>query len=388
MKPNGKATVNWNYKAVEHKGYTDLGKYVIDFGMIDQDGLERGRLVVNSRVDTLTAPACTGIVKHNSKGEVIMGRNQDLELSNYPVFIAHYVGGKYEAVSFNYNNYGLIRYDEYQKGVELPENFREMMAAASCDAFNDAGLYIQADMRTAKGHMSSGTNPGAKRVCMGTLAAFVSQNAATVKEALAYLNTLDIFSPGATDDGQSRAEWDGGYMIGDATGEYGLVEFGRNGVYFTPYQTFQSNYYIHPLLSERAVINHGHGRASTLLDGLMDVQTEQEILENQKKARYHFMMEEPSWKYYSDVESLANVNERRTLSPEEQAALFDAEIIHAGGIDDNLEKLAAYYAGDESGLRGDETIWMGSITSGVNCATKHAIIQMWEKDDTTIEIQW
>lgn len=296
----GTAKKKWTYQETAHKGYTDLGKYVIDIGEIDQEGLEKGRLAVNSRVDSLTPPACTGIVKRNTKGEVIMGRNQDLELSNYPVYIAHFTGGKYQALSFYYNNIGEIRYDEYQKGTELPENFREMKAVASCDAFNEAGLYLQADMRTARGHMSSGTNPGGLRVCMGTLAVFVAQNAATVKEALEYLATLDIFSPGASKDGQARAGWDGGYMIGDATGEYGVIEFAYNKMYYTPYANGHANFYVHPMLCTCNTYCAGFGRLAMGQQSMVGAETEEDMMEAIHQADWRRIIEDIAYSYVDE----------------------------------------------------------------------------------------
>lgn len=293
----GKAKVNWAYKPGKHKTYTDLGKYVIDFGKIDQEGLERGRLAVNSRVDFVSGPACTGIVKLNSKGEVIMGRNQDLELSNYPAFISHFVGGKYQCIAFYYNNIGQIRYDAFQKGVKLPEGFREMQSVASSDAFNEKGLYIQCDMRTARGHFTTGTNPSGLRVCMGTLAVFVAQNAATVKEALEYLKTLDIYSPGATKDGQARAGWDGGYMIGDATGEYGVIEFSSNKMYYTPYANGHANYYVSPVLVGCNRYCCGYGRLEMAQQSMIGAETEKDMLEAVHKADWRRIIEDIAYSH-------------------------------------------------------------------------------------------
>ena len=49
--------------------------------------LRRGLAYQNSLNDASLRGACTAVVKRNSKGEVIIGRNQDMEVSEYPAFI-------------------------------------------------------------------------------------------------------------------------------------------------------------------------------------------------------------------------------------------------------------------------------------------------------------
>ena len=98
----GKQTLNWNPEIVDHGSYKDLGHYVIDMGEISQQAFADGAVRANEKLDTLKTESCTGIVKKNSKGQVIMGRNQDEEVSNYPVLVFHLTGGKQQAVSFYY----------------------------------------------------------------------------------------------------------------------------------------------------------------------------------------------------------------------------------------------------------------------------------------------
>ena len=54
-----------------------------------------------------------------------------------------------------------------------------------------------------------------------------------------------------------------------------------------------------------------------------------------------------------------------------------------------LQPLAKdYYNGNEGPLRQDGMIWTTSFNFGVNCATKHLILRLWEKDESTLEVQW
>lgn len=294
----GTATVNWDYEPVVHKNFTDLGDYVIDLGTISQEDYEKGLAILNSKIDTVSAPACTGIVKRNSKGEVIMGRNMDLEVSNYAAYIAHFVGGKYQAIGFNYNNKGMYTYAQLQQMEEMPDGFREMQAAASLDVFNEAGLYMQTNMRTGDGHASLGTNPGGKRVSMGTLGAIVAQNCGTVAEALEFIRTeLDVFSAGATDDGAARSGWDGGIMIGDATGEYGIIEFADNQMYYTPYANGHANAYIHPTLYKYNEYCCGFGRLAFAQQAMVGAETADDMMEAIHKADWAVIVRDIAYSY-------------------------------------------------------------------------------------------
>lgn len=180
----GKQILNWNPEVVDYGNYKDLGHHVIDMGEVSQKDFADGAERANTKLDTLKTKSCTGIAKKNSKGEVILARNQDEEVSNYPVTIYHLNEAKYQTVSFYYSHKFDYTYDQLQKGVDLEDSFRGMMASVSTDAFNEKGLYIQTNMRTNVGLQTSGTNPGKERVPMLGVVSRVAQNASTVAEAL------------------------------------------------------------------------------------------------------------------------------------------------------------------------------------------------------------
>lgn len=385
--------LSWDYEPVEYLNITDLGHYMVEIHGVSVNDIEGALVYGSGKNDIYVKGSCSGTAKKNSRNEVLVSHSMDVEISRRPGYLTRISDGKYDTLLITYGGSGTnYKYtpEELAK-LDKDVDYLKFLPFTASDTMNEAGLYIAMDMRCgdAEGGMDCpGTNPGKPRACVLSAPSLVALNCGTVREAIDFLNdSYDWYTMAFTYENGDSIFWNMAFLIGDATGEYGLVEFGRNGVYFTPYQNFQSNYYIHPLLSERATVNMGHGRAAALLEGLMSVDTEQDIFENQKKARYRYQMENPSWEYYSDAHALTDVNIRRTLSDEELAAIYDKEIIHTGGFDDNMEKLEAYYNGDESGLRNDEFVWLGTITSGVNCAKKHATIEMWE-DGTIFEVQW
>lgn len=386
-------TFNWDHENREYEHFTDIGHYMLEIKDISVNDIDDVLASIAQSTDVFSG-SCSATAKKNDANEVLMSHSMDVEVSQKPGFITRITDGKYDTTLITYLGAG-GKYSYTSEGLAALDedvDYLKIFPFKATDALNEAGLYVALDMRPgdSEGGMDCpGTNPGKKRASVLCAPSLVALNCATVKEAVDYLrNEIDWYTMSFVyPESGITLSWNMGLLMGDATGEYGLVEFGRNGVYFTPYQNFQSNYYIHPMLAERATINHGHGRAAALLEGLVDVQTENDIYENQKRSRYHIQMYNPSPEYYSDAESLADINVRRKLPLDVQAEFYDEEIIHTGDIDDNIAKLRAYQAGDERAMRDDGYVWMGTITTGVNCAKKHAMIEMWE-NRTIIDIQY
>ncbi len=390
---DGLVTLKWDSESVEYEHFIDHGHYMLELKNAGVKDIDEALETMALRNDNYSANCCSGTIKKNDKNEVLMSHSMDVEISTCPGFLSRISDGKYDTIIITYAGAGTgYNYDsEGLAALDKDERLLKLAPFQATDVINEAGLYMALDMRCGdeeSGMDCPGTNPGKPRAGQLGAPALVGINCGTVKEAIEFLNnSYDWYTFSFKDPDGTPHSWSMAFLIGDATGEYGLVEFGRNGVFFTPYQNFQSNYYIHPLLAERATKNHGHGRAAALLDGLMDVKDEYDIMENQKKARYHIQLRNPSWEYFSDCESLCDINVRRSLSQEEMLKTVDKEIVHVGDCDDVLKRLSAYYEGDEQRLRELNMIWMGTITTGVNCRKKRAMVQMWE-NDTEFEIQW
>ena len=447
----GKQILNWNPEVADHGSYQDLGHYVIDMGEIDQKTFAEGAERANKKLDTLGTKSCTGIAKKNSKGQVIMGRNQDEEVSNYPVLVFHLTGGKYQAVSFYYSHKFDYTYEEFRQGLELEDSYRGMMATVSTDAFNEAGLYIQTNMRTNMGVKTTGTNPGGERVPMLGIISRVAQNAGTVAEALDYIKTLDIYSLG----GDRNTTWDYAFMIGDATGEYGIIEFANNEMYFTPYANGHGNTFISPLLTQYDLYNAGYGRLHIAQQAMIGAETARDMMEAVHKADWYHEVQDYQYSYRDEngkvrfvdkdgnpsidwrsefvgqkpIDDFGNiVNEKYNildyLTPGQIAELTseDREAIDAFNdamnkhfienstkfwvLDDEnfdeVKKIADYnfkmtnaqellekfFNGDKQPLRDAGCVMTTGMNFGVNCAEKHLIARFLEDEECIYEFQW
>ena len=449
MATDKRMKILWDSKPVKHGNYTDLGNYILDLGDFSEEDLQTGIEYNNKDQDNWPKGGCTAVVKRNKLGEVIVGRNQDMEISNYPGFISH-IKGKYKAIGFFYDNKGPFTYEQFKEGVDFPADRRCATAASSTDAFNEKGLYIQTNMRTGFGIKNSGTKPGARRIgeiCLGALAAV---NCATVQEVVAFAKTLDIYSMG---DPESPASWSFAFLIADATGDYGVLEFANNKVYFTPYASGHANAFVAPSLVTNDPFGAGYGRLEAAMRYLPNAEDEYDMMKaigyggwsheiqdikysyKDKDGYVHFEDEfgAPSIDYrsemtgnlavdafgnvvdedgedmisgflgyyypkaykerYDNLKKFVNYSLHMNCTKEYVLNNDNFDKIKAGTIKyfekqnafNNLEK---YFNGDEKGLRDVGVIFTTGMRFGVNCTKKHLVLRYFENEKTTIEYQW
>ena len=377
-------TLSWESKNISYNNFTDLGNYVVMMNQADFKDFPAANEVIGTYRDMYT-PACTATVKKNSKGEVIVGRNMDVEISQTPAYITEITGGTYRTVSFTYaGETGRYRYDQLDQ-LDADAEYLSEIPYLATDAMNEAGLYIETNMREMDDEFElycSGTNPGKTRACVISAPTLIALNCATVEEAVAWLrDSYDWYTLAfrVGGDGELKS-WNLALIIGDATGNYGLVEFGMNGVYYTPYANGQGNYYIHPSLAEYALTGSGYGRLAAALEGLPACETEQDMLHNMEACMWKKEILEPGVLGYSDY--LIDVNERRATSQEDMQKGFEEQLAPY------RDAIEAYYQGDEEALRENGSVWTTSFNFGVNCSTKHLILRLWERDDVIVEYQW
>jgi len=291
----------WKSKVVEHKGFRDLGNYVIELPDITDPGTcERGRIAGNKIADNGGLPkfGCTAMVKKNSKGEVIIGRNMDLDISQSPAYVFKTTYGKYKNFCVSYSPGFYLTYEEIKKLDDIDPIMKDMIVYSACDCMNEKGLYIEVnlremnDMLTCYGLHSAngetkrddGTLWSELRACTTSVCQHVSQNCATVKEALEFLkNSYDWYTI-APPAGVSMAVSHNNlcFCIGDATGEYGIIEFAQDEINFLPYQYGQANYYITPKWNALDAWGAGVGRLAMVSKVISPVETLEEAMDAMK----------------------------------------------------------------------------------------------------------
>ncbi len=294
----------WKSEVVEHKNFTDLGNYVIELPDYDNAAsLERGLELINKLADHGGLPkvGCTAMLKRNSKGEVIGGRNMDLDISQKPAYVFKTTYGKYKNFSVMYTPGIYLDYADVQKQQELDKDFLDLLPFICCDCLNEKGLYIEMNLRedniktvcygmhSTRGEKTrdDGKPWSELRATTVALPQLVSQNCATVKEAIEFIkNSYDWYTitPApefAVGVGQNNMA----FMIGDATGEYGLIEIAQDEIFYIPYQYGHANFYINPVWAVIDPCGAGMGR----LEMVSDVIGGPETLEEAMDAMKHIM---------------------------------------------------------------------------------------------------
>ena len=424
-KSNDNATDSVFYKEIQETceskdgtGFTDFGDYLIwidDFKSADIESAASYAQVVS---DNTQGGLCTACVNKNSNGEVLIGRNQDMEISQYPAFIITTSYGKYKTIGYRYLDGDLYTYEKFKSEGYKNKDYINFLAFFATDCMNSEGLYIQANARErGDAFYNTGTNPGKTRVRIDMISTIVAQNCSTVKEAVSFIkNELDIYSgPIKSDTGFTE----GAYLIGDANGDYGIVEIAGNHVYYLPYQNGQGNYYLNPICNAIDDYGSGYGRLARALDGLDEIETQEEMLHHMEKAMWrdwvlyadctyiddngvvHFVDDKGNpvedWRsdvYVYMIEELwgskelpiSNKSARWMMRPENAEVVVELckDLFVKNGY---KEKLLQYYAGNEQPLRDDGEIMTTGIQFSVNCKKKSMIIRFFERADLTYKFE-
>lgn len=289
------ATCKWETVNKHYENFTDLGDYVIDVDEHTHFDFDSALAYSNARYDKwaeLPGGGCSALGTRAKNGDVLIGRNLDLTVSQYPCYVTHVNPTdefKYKTINFTYDELFLEgnHYEDLLKKGKIDEEYYNALPLLASDSFNEKGLYIEYNMRAFEKYMiCSGTNPDTpNRICTISLPYIVAANCATVDEALDYIrNEIDVYT---LLDESVASGWNLCFMIGDATGEYGLIEIARNEVMYLPYQHGQGNYYVTPKWNVLSEGQSGYGRLQFGIERIDQVQTEEDMAK---------LMEEIMWR--------------------------------------------------------------------------------------------
>lgn len=414
------------------QGFQDLGNYVIQLDEYKSADFNAAKTYFEKKYEidpaSVVGISCTACAKLNEKGEVLIGRNLDNQVSECNAFFLKTSFGKYDTISLRYMNSESMNYEQFKNADRSTDDYKSFINSipfAVTDSMNEKGLYVQANVREPQLNLcNSGTNPGKEKVYTNMLVGLIAMNCATVKDVLSYLrNDINIVS---TPYLNNFIPTQYAYYVGDATGEFGVIEIAQNEIVYLPYQSAQANYYLYPKFNQLETSGSGVGRYMEAIRGLEDVDDQEEMLEHMKQPMWcrevldmeysyqdesgkaHFVDKDgnPSIDYRSDFSTTIPLNENFEYAPELQEDLvaLSRSTTHWMQDDKNFpvvkevitsrlnnlkwkEKLLKYYAGDETELRKDGQIFTTGASFAVNCKKKSMIIKLFEKENLTYEIK-
>lgn len=272
------AVYHWAVTNRKYANFTDLGHYVIDCDRHRNFDFERARAYVNRCCDISKKMGCSALATQTDSGDVLVGRNLDLTCSQFPCFISHVHWGKYETLNFTYDEISTnkVNYRELLKNGAIDKGYYNALPMFASDSMNSEGLYLEYNMRGYEEQfICFGTNPGALRICSVSLPFVVCSHCATVPEALEFMRRqLDIYT---LVDRSVASGWNLCCMIGDAQGNYGLIEIANEEIKYLPRQQGQGNYYVFPEFNSTSRDQSGYGRLQFGLERIHEVQTEAQM---------------------------------------------------------------------------------------------------------------
>lgn len=325
---------------------------------------------------------CTAVATVTDAGETLVGRNMDLNISHKPAFIIRTKGeGFYETLGLAYlfNDF-MPDYETVLESGLTPEQYK-LLPFLCTDVMNSEGLYIETNMRngetwpTGDGKfICSGTNPDAEqRVFVASLPRFIGERCATVEEALAYVETLNIYTQ--TDP----AAWNFCCMMADATGRYGLLEVACNRAVWHEGQRAQANFYIDKEFASIEELGAGYGRYEVVTSGIDAVQSEADMYALMDDASY-FQMYTPETCRYDYCSEFVGTNPWWTTSfvlDEENRGLIEKEITRISGEVSAMTR-------EE---RADRNVyWESTFTEVANCNARTLFVRFFEDDACTLTL--
>lgn len=270
---------HWDIRNKKYKNFTDLGNYVIDCDCHSAFDFDSALEYVNKHLDIRSSYGCSALGTRTPNGDVLIGRNLDLTVSQFPCYITHVKYGNYETLNFTYDEFSKekVTYEELLRSQMIQPDFFNALPMFATDSMNSEGLYIEYNMRNYEdSFICLGTNPSAPiRACTISLPFLVTSHCATIKEALCFLrNEVDWYT---LIDETIASGWNLCCMIGDATGAYGLLEIANDEIKFLPEQHGQGNYYIYPEFNSISRGQSGYGRLQFGLERIDTIQNEDQM---------------------------------------------------------------------------------------------------------------
>lgn len=253
-------------------------EYVLDMGVFRAPDYKAAEAFIAQRHDKWGG-LCSAAAATAANGDMMVGRNMDLNISNKPAYIVRTrADGAYETMGLCYiPTFG----PDYTSALEdgVPDTFAGLIPFLCTDVMNSEGLYVETNMRTgeynARGASAfgcSGTNPDGRRVCSLILPRYLCERCATVGEALEYVKTLDIYTPSS-----GQMDWNFCFMMADAAGRYGLLEIAQNRISWLEGQRAQTNFYITAAFAADETMKAGLGRYAVLMSGIDGVRSEKDL---------------------------------------------------------------------------------------------------------------
>lgn len=337
----------------------------------------------------ITAGGCSAIVKdigQESDKHLIVGRNMDFGFSKKCAYIVRTdEPGKYKTLGFAYaTNQASPDFEEVKKHGIGDEWYR-IMPFFCTDVINEKGLYCEIDMRNIEEDdqgrnkfWCDGTNKdrGLPNVHMVALSRFIVNNCEDVDDAITFVrNNINVFN--------KEDQWNFSFILADAKGKYGLLEFGHNEIFWEEGQQCQTNYFINGALGTESEEKFGFWRRKYLLDNIGAVTDAKEMFDLMNQVSYSNVYKGLYCPFDMRAEVYDFVSKQdwtKLLSNDEE----DIKYCFDNYINPKLKEL---WKMPEEERRKQSWYWQSTFTEVVDTKNKTIHIRMFEDDNYVFDFQ-
>lgn len=329
---------------------------------------------------------CTVVTKTLDDGTQLIGRNMDLTICNKAAYVFRTkVKGCYETINLAYTFRDIS--PDYNDVIlnGISPKFQKVLPFLADDVLNSEGLYVEVNMRNGETWPTgetkfgcSSTNPDAKeRVYLFEFPRYVGEHCATVAEALEYVKTLDFYSMYGNEIHADNYC----FLIADATGRYGVMEFACNKMYWHEGQQAQANFYLEPELASMQELKAGVGRYNYVMAGIDAVENEEDMFELIDGVSYYQT-------YFPDKCKFDNRSEFTGFLPywtyeyimkEENREALETVV---GVVGDYLDSISRQEEKNEA------IYWESIFTEVINCNERTINVRFYEDDSKILKLSF
>lgn len=363
-------------KKVVNRELREVFEYVYDAGTYTNLDYDFAQKYFIEHYDNYGG-GCTAVAKTISNGDTIVGRNMDLNISNKCAYIFRTdVEGCYKTVNlmYTFRDFSPDYLEVKENG--LPDEFEKIMPFLADDVLNEKGLYVEVNMRNGEywptgdpKFSCKGTNPDSnERVYMFTLSRYIGEHCANVDEAIEYVKTLDVYS--------QNGYWNYCFLMADANGRYGVLEFAMDEVIWHDYQPAQANFYIDADMQAIEELRAGVGRYNNVMLGREFVDSEEDMFELMDSVSYFQFYDYKNCKFdwrSENVGALAFATYNFVTNDE-----------YADFINYQMELMCnEVKAKSRQELRNANEYWESAFTEVINCNKRKLFVRFYEDDSKT-----
>lgn len=347
--------------------------YVFDAGTYTKLDYKYVEKFFEEKCDDWDGGKCSAVAK-KINGEMIIGRNMDLTISNKPAYVVRTaVPGHKKTVglSYSHRDYAPDYKDVLNNGVTGA--FDKINPFAMDDILNEDGLYMEINMRSREeGKFScSGTNPGKTRVYALAIARYILEECSTVDEAIKYLDNYDIYTSHKTD-----TSWNYAFMIADPSGAQKVIEFIDNKVCVSD-SYYNLNFFLNEDARNKEIYQCGLGREKLIKERYEGINNEESMRQLMEDLWYFQSYSTSTCKYEPWTECVDDYPEWTT----DYVQNHHEEV--TASCQEDLDWMKEV---GEQGVRDANYIWQSIFSSVVNLNKKTFHTTFYENKKMVLDI--